>query len=213
MLKKSTLLFIGTFFLLFIGLSDYGYGHHRPGHGGGPGDDDGGEAAEYSVTITGAVSGGSDAPWTETSGGKNIQGDYRSGDFGHLDLSFFTMSYPYGPFTGSRGENCFGSAPVSLYPQAAIARGRGGRAEGRFWFWGSTDNEDSIPVLYQFIVLGLFDKSTSTGWPPLVTTSAEMTDWVMNPSGEGGNTNISCAGESEEEDGFQVEIVVERTNP
>ena len=192
MLKKS--LFIGTFFLLFIGLSDYGYGHHRPGHN--KGGDDGGEAAEYSVTITGAVSGGSDAPWTETSGGKNIQGDYRSGDFGHLDLSFFTMSYPYGPFTGSRGENCFGSAPVSLYPQAAIARGRGGRAEGRFWFWGSTDNEDSIPVLYQFIVLGLFDKSTSTGWPPSDTTSMTMTDWVMNASNDGGELkNISCNGE------------------
>ena len=52
MLKKSTLLFIGTFFLLFIGLSDYGYAHHRLGHVRG-GDDGGGEAAEYSVTITG----------------------------------------------------------------------------------------------------------------------------------------------------------------
>jgi len=29
MLKKSTLLFVATFFLLFIGLSDYGYGCHR----------------------------------------------------------------------------------------------------------------------------------------------------------------------------------------
>ena len=137
-----------------------------------------------------------------------------------MDLSFFTAPYPAGPFTGNRGLNCFGLGDVSLYPQAAIARGRGGRAEGRFWFWGSTDNEDSndrIPVLYQFIVLGLFDKSTSTGWPPSDTTLMTMTDWVMNPSGEGGDTNISCAGEGDFnfENGLPDTIVIEvtRTNP
>ena len=32
MLRESTLLFIGAFFLLFIGLSDYGYGCHKPGN-------------------------------------------------------------------------------------------------------------------------------------------------------------------------------------
>ena len=37
MLKKSTLLFVSIFVLLFIGVSDYGYAHHKPGHSGGPG--------------------------------------------------------------------------------------------------------------------------------------------------------------------------------
>ena len=31
MLKKSTLLSVSIFFLLFIGLSDYGYGCHKNG--------------------------------------------------------------------------------------------------------------------------------------------------------------------------------------
>ena len=44
MLKKSTLLSVSVFFLLFIGLSDYGYADHKPGHpppgdGGGGGDE------------------------------------------------------------------------------------------------------------------------------------------------------------------------------
>ena len=37
MLQKS--LFISIFVLLFIGVSDYGYGHHRPGHNKGGGGD------------------------------------------------------------------------------------------------------------------------------------------------------------------------------
>ena len=53
MLKKSTLLSVSIFFLLFIGLSDYGYGCHggKPPHGdckGGGGD---GGSAQYSVKV------------------------------------------------------------------------------------------------------------------------------------------------------------------
>ena len=232
MLKKSTLLSVSIFVLLFIGLSDYGYGCHKNGkpHGknAGPCDPDppeppGGDA-EYSVTITGAVFGGSDAPWTESSGGKSIQGDFRfgvSGVFGHLDLSFFTVPYPNGPFDGYRGLNCFGLKDVSLYPQASIQRGRGGRAEDVFWFSAFTANDDRdlrIPVLYQLIVLGLFEESTSTGWPPSDKTFMPMTDWVMNASNDGGELrNISCNGEGDfnfDLNGLPstMTIEVERTN-
>ncbi len=64
MLKKS--LFIGTFFLLFIGLNSYSYGK-------GPKQPK--EASTYSVDITGAVSGGSSDGvfWTESSGERRFR--------------------------------------------------------------------------------------------------------------------------------------------
>ncbi len=78
MLKKSTLLFVSIFFLLFIGLSDYGYGCHKGDgvqHGqklcnGSGGDDEG----LYRVTITGVVDGHSTngIDWTERTAGEGI---------------------------------------------------------------------------------------------------------------------------------------------
>ena len=52
MLKKSTLLFVSIFVLLFIGLSNYGYGHHRIGHdkGGGGGGNGGGGGGNGGLT-------------------------------------------------------------------------------------------------------------------------------------------------------------------
>ena len=53
MLKKSTLLFIGTFFLLFIGVSDYGYADHKDkphGGGGGGGGNGGGDGLTANLT-------------------------------------------------------------------------------------------------------------------------------------------------------------------
>ncbi|MCZ6485485.1 MAG: hypothetical protein O6826_07305, partial [Acidobacteria bacterium] len=51
MLKKSTLLSVSIFFLLFISLSDYGYAGHKSTHkpGGGGGGDGGGNVP---VTVT-----------------------------------------------------------------------------------------------------------------------------------------------------------------
>jgi len=54
--KKSTLLSVSVFFLLFIGVSDYGYGCHRPGStdGGGCGKVDGGSSIPFKVHLAGA---------------------------------------------------------------------------------------------------------------------------------------------------------------
>ena len=49
MLKKSTSLFVSIFFLLFIGLSDYGYADHKPGHNKGGGGGGGGD--KYTVSV------------------------------------------------------------------------------------------------------------------------------------------------------------------
>ena len=53
MLKKSTLLSVSIFLVLFIGLSDYGYGCHggKPPHGDYKGGDDGG-TNKYSAMVT-----------------------------------------------------------------------------------------------------------------------------------------------------------------
>lgn len=57
MLKKSTLLSVSVFFLLFIGVSDYGYACHKgPGStdGGGCGRNDGGGSKPFKVHLAGA---------------------------------------------------------------------------------------------------------------------------------------------------------------
>ena len=51
MLKKSTLLTVSICVVLVIGLSDYGYGHHRNDHTKGGGGDDGG-TDQYSVSVS-----------------------------------------------------------------------------------------------------------------------------------------------------------------
>ena len=71
MLKKSTLFSVSIFFLLFIGLSDYGYGCHKGGNDTkGCDPPQGGEDAKSSVTIQmdgGGLEGASntDTPWVE----------------------------------------------------------------------------------------------------------------------------------------------------
>ena len=52
--KKSTLLTVSIFFVLFMGLSDYGYGHHRDGHnkGGDDGGDGGGSGKSIPLIVT-----------------------------------------------------------------------------------------------------------------------------------------------------------------
>ena len=240
MLKKS--LFIGTFFLLFIGLSDYGFGCHRDvPHGPhtcpepDPPAPNGGGDAEYSVDISGAVGGHSGLPWTLGRGGKAIDGNRL--DVGELtDLSFFTApivgmppTLPNlgGPFSGERGVNCFGEdlAGADFYPQAGIGRGRGGRADTSFWFMGLT--EQGLPeVLYALFGFGQFknpdpDSDLDPDWPPRLvgeSTLLEITDWVLTVESEGDIVNnLSCIGEGKFADYYggaqpAMNILVTRTN-
>ncbi len=212
MLKKP--LFVSILVLLFIGLSDYGYGCHRGTEHGKSGPcGGGGEVGEFSVaTTTGAVSYASGVdPWLENSGGKSISMDHpihTPRDTGLMtDLSFFTMPYPNGPFSGLDGENCFGTLEIDFSTQdiplfgGQIKKGRGGRAEGSFYFFASTDNDDPadrIEVLYHIKVFGTFDQLNSTGWLPSGTTFLTMTDWEMHVENEGDTVkNISCIGEGD----------------
>ena len=227
MLKKSTLLFIGTFFLLFIGVSDYGYGCHKGGNDSkGCGDPpQGGEEGSYSVTITGAIDGHSSdgIDWTERKSGEGIgHSSYNIGDVGKLDLGFFFMHFDE-PFFKDRGEYYFGSASGLLFNQAGIRKHKGGSVLGRFWFKGCTDKGtvggdpfrgDCIrEVLYSLDLLGLFE--IPDNWRPAsgTTTTLTITSWELIVEAEGDVVKSrSCIGGSEEEDGFQVEILVTRTN-
>ena len=228
MLKKSTLLFVSIFFLLFIGLSDYGYGHHRPGHGGGPGGGDGdGDVATYEVSFSGDVSGHSHDDWQGNFNGGpksiGLQGtmvhipDPNVGDV--HDLSFFTSPGLFNPFHGDgdgmNGMRCF---PFEFFPirQAVVKQGRGGRADGRFNFLGQTHNTTGAPVdvTYRLRFFGVIEGA----WPPLSGGPAilmRMTDWDLTVLGVGLDIkNISCIGESPEggDPDFQVGILVRRTN-
>jgi len=193
MLKKSTLLFIGTFFLLFIGLSDYGYGHHRPGHsGGGGGGVDDGEVAQYTVDIKGPVTGGSTNDNWITGSANQIRLD-----FGAIAVLDDLDSLVPGPWTPPRGENCFGSEEPFTVFHGFLKKGKGGRAEGWFWLTAHTDDEDppfgsGTSADYLFKMFGEFQGP----WPPSGTTTMVMTDWEMLlVNGQSELKNITCLGE------------------
>lgn len=175
------------------------------------------------MEITGAVSGHSDDPWRDQSAkGIGFSNPHRdAGDF--TNLSFFTVPYPNGPFREDSGLNCFGSQPsvIQLFA-GSIKKGKGGRAEGHFFFEGYTKIAGSQLVVYQLTVLGQFDPGDD--WLPASgnTTSMTMIDWELTLANEGADVrNISCIGEgnfADFEDNREnnlpdtVIIVVTRTN-
>ena len=186
MLKKSTLLFVSICLLLFIGLSDYGYAHHRVGHGGGGGGVDDGEVAEYSVLITGPVTGGSTNDKWITGSANQIRLDF--GSTAVLDdLDFFVP-----PWSAPRGQNCFGSGGPFTVFHGFLKKGKGGRAEGWFWLTAHTDNMPGTSADYLFKMFGEFQGP----WPPSVTTTMVMTDWEIRlVNGQPELKNITCLGE------------------
>ena len=206
MQKKLTVLFAFAIFVLVVGWAVTPAQAHCPKKDGAVHSGNhphctkiGTEDGEYSVAIDEAVEGQSDDLWRLSSGGKQIGLGNLSGQvIGQLDLSFFTVPTPGGPFSTTRGINCFSNSDVELSPQASIKKGRRGRAEGHFWFGGKTD-DGVTTVLYALDVFGLFEQGAI--WPPSSTTSMVMTDWEIRVEGEGDVVkNISCIGEGKFDD-------------
>ncbi len=215
MLKKSTLLSVSIFFLLFIGLSDSGYAchdgekHNAPGTpcGGGGG----GEVGEYSVVITGDLEGENGINlWLDGVGRGDSIGlsDVHGREVGFLmDLNYFVDQ-----FTPPRGFNCFGGVLVPLPLRGAnLLQGKGGIAQGGLSFVASTDDGLS-DIGYVFRGFGLFEGD----WPPLLdnTTSMILTDWELKvPNQDKTVRNISCIGEGPPDgEEFEVVIMVTREN-
>ena len=231
MLKKSTLLFLSVFLLLFIGLNDYGYGCHggKPPHGAcGDKGDKGGDEGEYSVVISGDVSGGSNPlfPWHRHNRNKpeihqailhvGVDHDPALKRVGELtDLSFFVDRFnALDLAAGVAGSNCFRDGPLFTMDGATVNRGRGGTAESIFVFRASTEDlgDDYMP-LYSLSMFG--DTVPSEDWPPSdAGTTMIMTDWVLKVENESQDVrNISCLGEFVlGDDPFLVHITVTRTN-
>jgi len=193
MQKKLTVLFAFAIFVLVLGLQTDSYADHKPKHnpGGGGGGDK--VVAEYSVEITGAVSGHSLNDWPEQGGNGIGWGDPNdlAGQF--TEWSYFETAIEFNGF----GINCFGESPISpLEIQFAGLRQRKGSAEGSFWINGWTA-DGKIPVVYLLDVLGT---PIDTDWPRPSekgdTTSSDMTKWEMGlKNGQPDLKDISCIGE------------------
>ena len=210
MQKKLTVLFAFAIFVLVVGwaITPAQAGGPHAIHGGGRGDD----VSEYDVMIGGDVTSSSNDTWFGPFPSRKIIGrGFRSGPPFALDLSFFTVIN--GPFFEDRGEQCFGSESVPLFPQAFVQRGGGGRAEGHLWFEGCTDLGRSVTgecvdpvVLYVLKLFGSFESPKD--WPPAVLTNTlTMNDWAIEREGQA-VVSRTCLGGSEEGDGFEVTIDV-----
>ena len=219
MLKKSTLLFIGTFFLLFIGLSDYGYGCHRDNdhdgtrdpHGqdpdicpepdppaGGPGNSPGKDVGEYDVMISNGVGGTGGV--TSTSSPTNSLWLGRQKEklisINHGTVPQWTnFSFFADPtFFNTFGDECFGGL-TPTFKQGSLSEGRGGTAEGHVWF--TAKMQDGTDVDYELQLFGVF--AAGSPRPPIDDGDMfhmEMLDWIMTPQGGNNIQMMSCLGES-----------------
>ncbi len=186
--------------------------HCKGGHSGAPGCNGGSggggkDFATYSVVISGAVSGASGTHWRGGFVGKNGIGLHAvtgppftsENSVGLLnELSFFTMSSDsdLGPWSGTRGFNCFGNINPVFLGSATLKQGKRGRAEGHFVFIGSTDDGMMTEAQYRLAVFGSF----AGEWPPsdpLDSTVMIMDTWEMSSGESGPIRNISCTGDGD----------------
>ncbi len=210
--------------MLFIGVSDYGFGCHRSDFthgadpqpcpdGGGPGNpapDDG----LYIVTITTPtgvlgeiVAGETRTPWhgwiNET------QVDINHGDLPQwTDLSYFLANV-------DGGGTCFFT---EVEFRGNLRVGKGGTARGKFGFDGRQD--DGTDARYTTRMFGTFDDFDPSCGPfgqcfvfPLEVDEfarMEMVDWELWVQGGKNIQNVSCMGESPPKFNPPVVILVER---
>jgi hypothetical protein len=166
----------------------------------------------FDVTFSDDMSGSSGTNWQSSSDGHGV--DYwRSeplGGTGEINLDYFRVPLADGgPFSGSRGEDCFGtdsSTPiegVQLWEES-----RSGDPILNLTFFGTTE-DGAITFKYHLQLKGMFDDPSN--WLPLDWTTVTMSSWKLRIAAKNLRkkySNISCVGEGEVN--FQTVIRVER---
>lgn len=183
----------------------------------------------YDVTISVGMSGrgvsGTGEDWpVENSGIDSIsyfsgfQG--QTGVDGFIDLSYFTVpksldpKHPFtgGPFSGDRGEKCFGSDfPVPLPLKAGSLEQRTDlSAYAHFTIYGWTD-DGQTELQYHLDMTGPIDYRDD--WPPQMANSMNLVTWklLLGANKYKKYANNACLGESVDGEGFLTIIEVVRT--
>jgi len=140
----------------------------------------------------------------EGSGGRKWQSDTQQdsityflvdqqGGTGDLDMSYFRLPFlEGGPFTGTRGVNCFDQ----LTPIDAIQffRDKNGMAVLKGAFLGRSD-DGQMTFMYHMTLKGIFDYPTD--WLPQGSTSVTISSWKLKLKSKRENnlySNITCTG-------------------
>jgi hypothetical protein len=204
MQKKSTLLFVSIFVLLFIGLSDYGYGCHREVDGvrilHGKVEDCDDRTVEsgdrYNVKVDGDLS--SDQTFVGRDGGgrnKPVQVYFQFVDL--IDTDDLTSFFSDLSLFDGDGADCFGAAPVEgNVSSIRITQDKDGLAYVTYWFTGHGRNpaDPANPTEITYL-LEMFDGVFSGDpWRPdhmtTVTFSNDLqSSWEISING---NNPIAC---------------------
>ena len=128
----------------------------------------------YNVTFAGDLTGGGE-DWGESSKTVQYSRDFGFTGTGELNLDYFRAPFPDGPFTGSRGVDCFGAIGtfVSLYG-ATLQNVKGGSAKAMIQFEAYAEDGFTPVVVYDLFIYGLFDGDPDD-WPPSVWNSMTLT--------------------------------------
>ena len=114
------------------------------------------------------------------------------GGTGDMDLSYFRDPSPDGPFTGSRGVNCFDQfTPINA---VQFYRDKNGAAILKGSFIGHSD-DGAKDFMYLFTLTGYFDYQDD--WLPQISTPVHITSWELKLKKKREDnlySNITCTG-------------------
>jgi hypothetical protein len=158
--------------------------------GGGGGQ----EYPSYNVTFGGDLYGSGGTKWQ--SGQKQEGITYflsdQQGGTGDMDLSYFRVSHPDGPFTDTRGVNCFDqSTPINA---VQFYRDKNGMAIVKGSFIGYSDN-GAMEFMYLFTLKGYLE--VPSDWLPTTSTTVPITSWELKLKKKREDnlySNITCTG-------------------
>ena len=180
----------------------------KGGDGGG-----GGESTFYGVTDMGGDMGGDmgvyGTDWETSNNGWIDWFQYSPAGTGFVDLGFFLEPKngdKGGPFTGTRGANCFGAnGGIESLVQGGFSQQNNGSALGWLWIDARTDDAKKS-VRYMLVLEGLF--ANPRDWFPSGSNTLTMKTWDIKIEGGGKRVkNISCEGNGVFVDPVVVKIV------
>ena len=148
----------------------------------------------FDVTFLGDLDGSDGTKWQSTRNQDSITYFLvdQQGGTGDLDLSYFRLPFPAGPFTGTNGANCFDQ----LTPINAIQfyRDNNGMAIAKGSFIGYSE-DGTMTFMYLLTLQGYFDHPND--WLPQSFTSVTITSWMLKLKSKREDkrySNITCTG-------------------
>ena len=165
----------------------------------------------FDVTFHGDLEGSDGTKWQSSTSQDSITYFLvdQQGGTGDMNMSYFQLPFPAGPFTGAFGANCFNQ----LTPIEAVQfyRDNNGVAIVKGSFTGYSE-DGTMTFVYLITLNGFFDNPGD--WLPQVSTTVTITGWKLKLKSKREDkrySNITCTGDGSFFSDTYIEV--ERNSP